>query len=42
MTRKYWFPQTGAGGQIQIEQPHRIINEFYNKYLENYDKDDEE
>ena len=42
MTRKYWFPQTGAGGQIQIEQPHRIINEFYNKYLENYDKEEDE
>lgn len=42
VTRKYWFPQTCAGGQVQIEQPHRIINEFYNKYLENYDKEEDE
>lgn len=38
--RKLWIPQTGAGSQCQIEEPHRIINEFYNKYIENYDKED--
>lgn len=42
ITRKYWMPQTGAGGQVQIEQPHRVIQEFYNKYIENYYKECEE
>jgi hypothetical protein len=42
ITRKYWFPQTGAGGQVQIEKPHRIIQEFYNKFIEEYDKEEDE
>lgn len=40
VTRKMWFPQTGAGGQVQIEEPHRIINNFYTNYLIDYDMKD--
>jgi len=42
VTRKSWIPQSGSGGQVQIETPHRIIQEFYNNYIENYDKEGEE
>jgi hypothetical protein len=36
--RKFWFPQSGAGSQCDINELHTIVGDFYNKYLEDYKK----
>lgn len=33
LLRKMWMPQTGAGCQSEIEEPHRIICDFYDEYI---------
>ena len=40
--RKMWIPQSGSGGQCGVEQLHEQLCSFYNKYITNALKEDEE